>query len=184
MKSLINIDPDAINYMSIGSSSAGSSPLHFISSNTNLNSFTPMSKLKESDFEYILATLPPLNDLSLFELNEVKSHISKTIRQLDKEIPHKLGDQFYPQEKICETRELKHVYKSYLKYIKGLINLESASKDLKKYMMIYEVLNERDPLLMSFVSKELLKNLTANIKDSKEMEKGGSIYDSSDRQPL
>ena len=75
------------------------------------------------------------------------------------------------------------MYKAYLKYVKGMINLESISRDLKKYMMIYEVLNERDNLLMSFVSKELLKNLTVNIKAPSNFEKGGVNYDPTESQP-
>ena len=82
-----------------------------------------------------------------------------------------------------EIKERLSIYRDYLKYTKGLLNLETMLVDLNKYMQIYEVVNERDPLLMSFVSKNLLENLTINIKPSTDFEKGGISREHNVPQP-
>ena len=200
MKSLINIDPDAFASGSPSSSGgpvvgpvsgpisggpAGTPVIGFVSS-ASAGGSAPTSRLQEYDFRYIIEQLPPLDGLTVVELNEVKSYISKFVRQLDKDEKEQYDrrdDRFYPRNRDFDMKEYRQMYKSYLKYIKGMINLESIRKDLKKYMMIYEVLNERDNVLMSVVSKELLKNLTLNIKVPSDMEKGGVNYDPTVKQP-
>ena len=207
MKSLINIDPDTgaaavapsptppdspepvsgpdgkpVSSPDGGTSGGSTSSSGGSSSGISMS----VSRLNDNDFRYIIEYLPPLDGLRLVELYEVKSHLSKYINYLEKENKESYREmdvEFVSRRRNREGAEQRKMYKEYLKYVKGMINLESISKDLKKYMMIYEVLNERDNLLMSFVSKELLKNLTMNIKSTGNMEKGGVSYDTSTQQP-
>ena len=130
--------------------------------------------------------MPDVNGMSLSQIKELKTHISKIVKVLDSERKRNYQDS---REVILidgERYEIKRSifeYKNYLKYLKGMLNLESISVDLDKYMKIYDVLNERDPLMMSFISKELLKNLTINIKVPTEMEKEGIVNEDTAWQP-
>ena len=196
MKSLINQFPDTPTESSTSPvsggpsgvtpsgtsiSSTGGTTLSFISSSSG----SPVSKLTEEDLKYIIYNQPSLQGLNVSELNDVKSYLSKFIRQVesDRRNFRKMDDHYYRNDEFWQMQERVKDLKQYLKYIKGMINLESISADLKKYMAIYNILNERDPLLLNFVSKELLKNLTVNIKSTGPLDKGGVNYESDANQP-
>lgn len=183
MKSLINQTPDSPTASATSPVSGGPSgtTLGFISSASG----SPVSRLTEDDLEYIAYNQPNLQDLNIAELNDIKTYLSRIIRTIESERRdfRKKEDHYYRDDNFWEMRERIKDLKQYLKYVKGMINLESISVDLKKYMSFYNILNERDPLLLNFVSKELLKNLTVNIKPSTAMEKGGVNHESNANQP-
>ena len=121
-----------------------------------------------------------LENADVRTLSEIKKSLSKIIRQLEKE---RILDN---REYYNRTGEIKYQiqhYKHYLKYVKGMLNLENILVDTKKYMQIYEIMNERDPHLMSFITKGLLENLTINIKPLTEKDKGGVANERDVRQP-
>ena len=162
MKSLINQAPDTPTAsssppvvggptsetpspVSSGGGISGGTTLSFISSTSG----APVSRLTEDDLEYIMFNQPNLQGLNLPELNDIKTYLSRIIRTIESERRdfRKKENHYYRDDNFWEMRDRIKNLKQYLKYVKGMINLESISADLKKYMSFYDILNERDPLL-------------------------------------
>lgn len=189
MKSLIDIDrgDSDLSIETVGPTMPGTSSnyISFISSQNLTRQNNQFPTNSSINIENIIQTMPFLNGMSIAQLKEIKIGVSKLIKEIEdskKRINKKDCENYIPDTYNNEMDGILAEYKNYLKYIKGLINLESISVDLKKYIQIYEILNERDPMLLSVVSNELLKNLTINIKPISEMNKGG-VISGYNRQP-
>ena len=174
MKSLINIDEDGLAVKS-------KSTINPDGTKSNKAIYVAQSRLSKNDILYIANKLPALDDLNASELIEIKKYISKIIRDIEKERKTDYN-RIDNHKQEYEHREKLSIYKDYLKYVKGLLNVESMLVDIKKYMQIYNVLNERDPMLMSVISNQLLTNLTINIKPLNENERGEYCYEEKDRE--
>ena len=135
------------------------------------------STLSDNDLRFITTRFPELGDLEPVDLIEVKKYLSWLLRQVS--TMDKLEDQrqgYYIDHLELSQEHIRNC-KTYLKYVKGLLNLKLISQDVELYQNLYEILNERDPILLSTFSQTLLKSLTTRVKRKNGFSKGGKTND-------
>lgn len=141
------------------------------------------SSLSRNDLRYIATSFPDLGNLEPVDLVEVKNHLTWVLKQVN--IIDKLENQqknHFIVDDLELTREHIRACKAYLKYVKGLLNLKLISQEIELYQDLYEMLNERDPILLSTFSQTLLKSLTTKFKKEKGLSKGGKTNETNQPQ--
>ena len=128
--------------------------------------------LTQNDLRYIITSFPDLGNLNTTDLTEVKRYISWVLREASKADKQEKQRGYYIDDLELHPELIRHC-RVYLKYVKGLLNLKLISKDVEMYQNLHEILSERDPILLSTFSHELLKSLTTKFKKENGFEKGG-----------